>query len=300
MSSDPNLYTEDDISTHKLYIEYDSSIVSSSGSSSSSLYSSSIDQQSQNYSHLDSNVNSSTDIGTNTNTSTNNPIPPSTMLDRYGFVLLDPNIRNKNISKCANKEASRALKWANMIHRLEGISIKNWPTSHPKFISRLFKGIPESVRGKVWNDFIDPPPLPYKELYMKISGFERQVDLDIERTLRDHILFRTRFSQKQVSLFKVLIAYSNYDPEVGYCQGMSTVAAFLLLYFDEQEAFNIFTKMMQRDNLRCLYQTGFKMLFETFHVQEQLMIRLVPNLYRKLVYFQLFSYLIFDYFNFNF
>jgi USP6 N-terminal-like protein len=75
---------------------------------------------------------------------------------------------------------------------------------------------------------------PFQSLYSKISGFERQIDLDIERTLRDHVLFRTRFGQAQVSLFKILVAYSNHDPQVGYCQGMSTVAAFLLMYFDEE------------------------------------------------------------------
>lgn len=74
----------------------------------------------------------------------------------------------------------------------------------------------------------------FASLYTRISGFERQIDLDIERTLRDHVLFKTRFGQAQVSLFKILVAYSNVDPAVGYCQGMSTVAAFLLLYFDEE------------------------------------------------------------------
>ena len=78
------------------------------------------------------------------------------------------------------------------------------------------------------------PPYDYKTLYLKISGYERQIDLDIERTLRDHMMFKIRFCQAQVSLFKILVAYSNFDPIVGYCQGMSTVAAFLLLYFNEE------------------------------------------------------------------
>lgn len=104
------------------------------------------------------------------------------------------------------------------------------------------------MRTKVWALFLgvrcDSPAnavfasrndaVSFESLYSRISGFERQIDLDIERTLRDHIMFKDRFGQAQVSLFKILVAYSNLDSDVGYCQGMSTVAAFLLLYFEEE------------------------------------------------------------------
>ena len=38
-------------------------------------------------------------------------------------------------------------------------------------------------------------------------------------------------------MFYVLAAYSMYNMEVGYCQGMSVLAGLLLLYMDEEEAF---------------------------------------------------------------
>lgn len=38
-------------------------------------------------------------------------------------------------------------------------------------------------------------------------------------------------------MFYVLSAYSMYNMEVGYCQGMSVLAGLLLLYMDEEEAF---------------------------------------------------------------
>jgi hypothetical protein len=152
--------------------------------------------------------------------------------------------------------------------------------------------VPECLRTKVWALFLGVSPVSspssvYRELYLKISGFERQIDLDIERTLRDHILFKARFSSAQVSLFKILVAFSNHDPEVGYCQGMSTIAAFLLLYFEEEMAFNVLRSMMERDGLRSLFTAGFPLLFETFFVQEQLMRKYLPALQARLESFHI-------------
>lgn len=180
-------------------------------------------------------------------------------LDRFGFIVLgeedavgsgrgteeEKRIRKKQAKKTM-REAHRATKWVDMLNILEGSGkrVTLWPEVHRKFEPRLAKGLPDCLRTKVWGLFAEGAASSaalqdktFRELYMKVSGFERQIDLDIERTLRDHVLFKIRFSSHQVSLFKILVAYSNLDPAVGYCQGMSTVAAFVLLYFEE-EVFN--------------------------------------------------------------
>ena len=41
----------------------------------------------------------------------------------------------------------------------------------------------------------------------------------------------------QVSLRQILIWYAALDPEVGYCQGMGFIAALLLSYMVEEDAF---------------------------------------------------------------
>lgn len=168
--------------------------------------------------------------------------------------------------------------------------VRDWLMGHRKFEPRLAKGIPDCLRSKVWELFAEGhalatgPPLPvFKDLYMRVSGFERQIDLDIERTLRDHVLFKIRFSSAQVSLFKILVAYSNLDPSVGYCQGMSTVAAFVLLYFEEETAFRVFVRVFQRARLRQLYMVGFGLLFETFFIHERLMEKFLPIIHNKFV-----------------
>jgi hypothetical protein len=38
-------------------------------------------------------------------------------------------------------------------------------------------------------------------------------------------MFRERYNKRQQALFHVLAAYSMYNTEVGYCQGMSQVSS---------------------------------------------------------------------------
>ena len=119
---------------------------------------------------------------------------------------------------------------------------------------------------------------PFEELYSRASSHERQIDLDIERTLRNHVLFKLRFGTGQSSLFKVLVALANQNPEVGYCQGMSTVAAFFLLYFDEERAFRHLRTLFRSQELDRLYAHHFPKLFETFYIHEQLLARYYPKI----------------------
>ncbi|NXT24443.1 US6NL protein, partial [Syrrhaptes paradoxus] len=76
-----------------------------------------------------------------------------------------------------------------------------------------------------------------KEQAKSFSSEIKQIDLDVNRTFRNHIMFRDRYGVKQQALFHVLSAYSVYNTEVSYCQGMSQIAAILLMYLNEEDAF---------------------------------------------------------------
>lgn len=240
------------------------------------------------------------------------------VIDRYGFLVVPSSVeyeKSKNFKsnrkdKTLEKEAERAIKWSDMLRYLEDASAnkEKWPKLHKKFKERLAKGIPNPLRPQVWalmnnmdqqgnilqsstsltsttslnNSSSSTDHRTFVQLYSKISGFERQIDLDIERTLRDHISFKARFSDHQISLFKVLVAYSNLDVEVGYCQGMSTIVAFLLLYYEEEAAFKMLKALMAMYSLRNLFKQGFPLLFECFWIQEDLMTRFMPELASKL------------------
>ena len=50
-----------------------------------------------------------------------------------------------------------------------------------------------------------------------------------DEILKFWILFR------QVQLYNVLVAYSIYNTEIGYCQAMSDITAVLLIYLKDEE-----------------------------------------------------------------
>lgn len=122
----------------------------------------------------------------------------------------------------------------------------------------------------------------YKILLSEPSAHERQIDLDISRTMHGHIMFRQRYGQGQRALFNVLRAFSGFDKEVGYCQGMTNIAAMLLMYCEEERAYTALVHMFLRDGLHNLFVPGFPALMESFFIQERLVERYLTRLYRHL------------------
>ncbi|XP_031657829.1 uncharacterized protein si:ch211-266k8.4 isoform X3 [Oncorhynchus kisutch] len=82
-----------------------------------------------------------------------------------------------------------------------------------------------------------PPDLAYSSADVTIF---RQIALDLQRSFPTH---RTLMGESpeaiegQAKLFRVLIAYAKYNPKIGYSQGMSYIAAVLLMHLSEEEAF---------------------------------------------------------------
>nr|XP_047918569.1 USP6 N-terminal-like protein isoform X2 [Anser cygnoides] len=168
--------------------------------------------------------------------------------DRFGF--LHPEelpVHDAAIEKQKHLEIERITKWLKML--------KSWEKykNSEKFHRRIYKGIPLQFRGQVWSLLLDVPKMKkemkdfYNELKCQARGSSpdiRQIDLDVNRTYRDHIMFRDRYGVKQQSLFHVLAAYSIYNTEVGYCQGMSQITALLLMYMNEEDAFWALVKLL--------------------------------------------------------
>lgn len=162
--------------------------------------------------------------------------------DRYGFIHNKalPKMTDAAEAKAKQVEAERTTKWVKMI--------KSWKKYFPseKLSRRVYKGIPDRLRGDIWARLLGVHIVKLEQdgVYNKmkararsISPHIRQIDLDVNRTYRNHIMFRDRYGVKQQALFHVLAAYSMYNTEVGYCQGMSEIAALLLMYLNEEDAF---------------------------------------------------------------
>ncbi|KAK0410337.1 hypothetical protein QR680_005073 [Steinernema hermaphroditum] len=190
--------------------------------------------------------------------------------DRYGFVHKDgsPVLDAAQLErKHVMLEVKRAEKWAKMLKSWTG----EQPPS-PKVYERVWKGIPESVRQVAWIRLLGVESLRkqarknmYRDLLMRarlLSKDIKQIDLDINRTYRDHVDFRKRYDLKQRSLFNVLTAYAMFNTEIGYCQGMSQIAALFLMYMDEEDAFWCLHSLMvtKRHRMHGFFVPGFPKL----------------------------------------
>ena len=69
----------------------------------------------------------------------------------------------------------------------------------------------------------------YSALMKKPSPHEKAIIRDLNRTFPSHQYFHDGAGVGQGNLLNVMKAYSLYDPEVGYCQGMAFVVGPLLL-----------------------------------------------------------------------
>ncbi|KAK4406794.1 Ecotropic viral integration site 5 protein [Sesamum angolense] len=117
---------------------------------------------------------------------------------------------------------------------------------------RIRKGIPDCLRGLVWQlisgsrELLLMNPGVYEQLVVyETSASEIDIIRDISRTFPSHIFFQQRHGPGQRSLYNVLKAYSVYDREVGYVQGMGFVAGLLLLYMSEEDAFWLLVALLK-------------------------------------------------------
>lgn len=173
------------------------------------------------------------------------------------------------------KEIERSEKWRKMAKvnkgtQGEGMEFE-FDIKNPKLIERTWKGIPDCWRTAAWYSFMEvaaqnTPGSPTSEqlvaefhrLQAKSSPDDVQIDLDVPRTINRHIMFRRRYRGGQRLLFRVLHALSIYFPVTGYVQGMASLGATLLCYFDEEKCFIMLVRMWQLRGLDRLYRPGFE------------------------------------------
>ncbi|GAM19170.1 hypothetical protein SAMD00019534_023450 [Acytostelium subglobosum LB1] len=206
-------------------------------------------------------------------------------LDRYGHITDQNQVQTKKDSereaRLIELELSRAQKWWKMM--------RSWTPGKKrpsKVAERSIKGIPDRVRGQAWrllsNSDINKLAQPnlYGQLLDQPSASELVIDLDVNRASRNYIYFRERYGHGQVALFNVLKVYSNFDQEIGYTQGMSSIAALLVMYMPETDAFWTFERLMngERYNMRHLFVTGLIKLHQMIYVFDKLLAKKMPSL----------------------
>ncbi|XP_008562577.1 PREDICTED: USP6 N-terminal-like protein [Galeopterus variegatus] len=113
----------------------------------------------------------------------------------------------------------------------------------------------------------------------------QRIDLEVSCTFTNHVMFHDRYGIKQQELFHVLVAFSAYDTEVGYCEGMSHIAAILLMHLNEEDAFWALVQLMtnRRHNMHGFYIPGSPKLHRLQSFHEQLLRTMLPQLQKHLV-----------------
>jgi hypothetical protein len=173
------------------------------------------------------------------------------------------------------KEWERAEKWRKMANVAktgkdeEGMEFE-FDARNPKLIERTWKGIPDRWRAAAWHSFLSSSAKKRKDsatdeaivqafhkLLQQSSADDVQIDIDVPRTINSHIMFRRRYRGGQRLLFRVLHALSLYFPDTGYVQGMASLAATLLCYYDEERTFVMLVRMWTLRSLDKLYEAGF-------------------------------------------
>nr|XP_015207891.1 PREDICTED: USP6 N-terminal-like protein isoform X2 [Lepisosteus oculatus] len=210
------------------------------------------------------------------------------VIDRFGFLHENELPSYDSVEeKQKHQEVERTAKWLKML--------KSWDKykNSEKLMRRIYKGIPLQLRGEVWCLLLDIPKIKAekKDFYEKlkqrakdVSPDIRQIDLDVNRTYRDHIMFRDRYDVKQQALFHVLTAYSMYNTEVGYCQGMSQITALLLIYMNEEDAFWALVKLLsgQKHAMHGFFVPGFPKLMRFQEHHDRILKKMMPKLKQHL------------------
>jgi ecotropic viral integration site 5 protein len=99
----------------------------------------------------------------------------------------------------------------------------------------LLSGIPPPLRGTIWQILSASKNPDLEQVYTNVllstsSPQEKLIRKDITRTFPKQDYFRQKDGPNgQESLFNICKAYSLYDPEVNYMQGMGFIVGPLLL-----------------------------------------------------------------------
>lgn len=148
----------------------------------------------------------------------------------------------------------------------------------------LAGGIPREFRGIVWQLVARSKSLQLEELYMHLKGeasaHERAIKRDL---LRTSFFTNVDAASKADELFNVIKAYSIFDPDVGYTQGMAFIAVPLVMNMTEAEAFCMLVALMKEYGLRELYCPEMQGLHLLLHQYDRILEKNDPDLYNHMV-----------------
>lgn len=168
-----------------------------------------------------------------------------------------------------------------------------------------WQGLPPNVRGKVWSlaignelnitsdlyeIFLSRAKERWKSFRETGSEIESDVDsadressldlikLDISRTFPSLFIFQKGGPYHDL-LHSVLGAYTCYRPDVGYVQGMSFIAAVLILNLEEADAFIAFANLLNKPCQMAFFRVDHELMLKYFAAFEVFFEENLPRLF---------------------
>ncbi|CAM4646813.1 unnamed protein product [Leuciscus chuanchicus] len=172
-----------------------------------------------------------------------------------------------------------------------------------------WQGVPPSVRGKVWSLAIGNELNITPELYeiflsrakekwrsfnetssvnenedcgVSLADRESSLDLiklDISRTFPSLYIFQKGGPYHDI-LHSLLGAYTCYRPDVGYVQGMSFIAAVLILNLEEADAFIAFANLLNKPCQMAFFRVDHDLMLKYFAAFEVFFEENLPKLFQ--------------------
>lgn len=209
--------------------------------------------------------------------------------DEFGFIK-DKGGKESKIQTEDNRNLSkndlltinaRTEKWRYMLDHMDVYKGKK----EKKLKKRTRKGIPDSLRGYIWQLFSKMDKYQMKDLYQNLEKekldpeTEITIIKDLDRTFPSCQLFKDKYGAGQRKLFKVLSNYSKYNQNIGYVQGMGYLVALFLIYMNEESSFYLLHALIKNYELEGIYKQGFPDLKKKFYVLLNLEKKFIPKIY---------------------
>ncbi|KAI9015789.1 rab-GTPase-TBC domain-containing protein [Phycomyces nitens] len=175
-------------------------------------------------------------------------------VDEYGFIVdlssqkaNHGTMRSDISAKSMKAYREREAKWLSIVGKLDAGTAKK----DAKLKKLVRSGIPGSVRARAWQFLAGSMDYKKKGYYeslgkRKPTEIYSVIERDIARCYPDHSQFNDANGQGQLDLRNILKAYSQHNPQVGYCQGMGRLAGCMLMHMPAEDTFYLMVATLDR------------------------------------------------------
>ena len=158
------------------------------------------------------------------------------------------------------------------------------------------QGVPHSLRQFVWMRLTGAwskrtkSNIAYADIVRELehepavahSLQHKQIENDLLRTLPKHVCFSTQQSVGVPRLRRILRSLAMVYPHIGYCQGMGTIVAHLLLLLEEEDAFWMMCSIIEDILPASFYSHTLLGVKTDIRVLHQLVATYLPEIDNKL------------------